>query len=206
MNRFMCLSKKLILSVLPFNLVYFSAFAQGSSAKVDNDEIGQSFFSELRKNSNKSDAEVYQAMGYAYLRSYDLREKAAFYFNKALELDPALYWSWYNLGIIHLGTDTGNKLLNKAIGINPDCIPAYYWLAYSHCIMGQDDKAIPVFNNYLKLAATDPAEAGRINVAREILAELIDGIDGDNLKKIRELRKNIDSAPSYDNILNTLLP
>ena len=153
--------------------------------RVDWDKIEQRLFKELKEQGGKSDAEIHQVIGYGLLKTDSPWERAAAHFKKAIELDPKLYQSWYNLGIIHMDTEEGDEYFKKSIEINPLYSPPYYWLAYSYCRSRKDKKAIPVFEKYLEVAEGDPDEVDRVRVAKKVLKELYSGVESKNLSMMR---------------------
>lgn len=164
-----------------------NAFPYNSTERIDYDKIDQRLFQEQMETGDKTDAEIYEAMGYAYLNEYNLWERATVYFKKATELDPTLYTSWYNLGLIYIDDEEGSEYFKKTIEARPDFAPPYYWIAYSHCRHYRDIEAIPAWKKYLEVAeaGNDPAEQGRIKVARKVLEELLAGEEGENVRKLR---------------------
>lgn len=153
--------------------------------EVNYDKIEDHLFKDLKEQEGKSDAEIHQAIGYALLKTDNKWERATVRFKKALELDPSLYFSWYNLGLIYIDTEEGNNYFKKAIEVKPDFAPPYYWLAYTYCRMRKDKDAIPVFEKYLEVAEGDQNEIGRISVAEKVLKDLYSGKEGENISKLR---------------------
>ena len=167
--------------------IYSMAYAsQTADEELNWDEIDYSLFQALKEGSGQSDAEIYQALGSNHVKHGNW-ERAAVYFKKAVSLDPELYWSWYNLGLLHIDTEAGNKYLKKAIEAKPDYPPPHYWLAYTYCKSRKDREAIKIFKEYLQLAEGVPSEDDRYKKARRILAELFSGREGLELWKIRKL-------------------
>jgi tetratricopeptide (TPR) repeat protein len=137
------------------------------------------------ENRFKSDAEIHQAIGYSLLESDNQWERAVVHFKKAVQEDPGLYFSWYNLGLIYADEEEGRDYFRKCIKANPDFAPAYYWLGYSLCRHRRDKEALPVFEEYLKVAEDDPQEKGRLEFAGKLVRELRAGQEGESLKMIR---------------------
>jgi len=167
---------------IDFNL--FKELKEGE--KVDWDKIEDRLFKDLKK-SGISDAEIHQAIGYAILEADNQWERATVHFKNAVALDPALYFSWYNLGLIHVDTEEGDNYFKKATEAKPDFPTAYYWMAYYRCRNREDKKAITIFEKYLEVAEaeSDPIEVGRVRVAKKVLEELYSGIEGKNLSMMR---------------------
>lgn len=157
---------------------------KGEEEEVRWDKIEHRLFKDL-KEGGKSDAEIHQIIGYVFLDADNQRGRAAVCFKKAVELDSTLYWSWYNLGFIHMDTEKGYNYFKKAIEAKPDFPTPYYWMAYYRCRNREDKKAIPVFEKYLEVAENDPDEANRVWVAKKVLKELHSGIEGKNLSMMR---------------------
>ena len=141
------------------------------------------------KSSAKDDAKTFQTIGLDSFKQKNWGDARA-YLNKAVELDPKLYWSWYCLGLLDIDKQEGYNYLKKASEVNPAFPNAYYWMAYYHCRRQENQKAIPLFEKYIGLAKNDPAEKERVNAAQEALRELLSGKEGVALVLIRgTLRK-----------------
>jgi tetratricopeptide (TPR) repeat protein len=132
------------------------------------------------------EAEICQSIGLVHIREENW-ERAAAYFKKAVHLNPNLFWSWYNLGLLYVDTEVGNSYLRKAIEVNPGYPPPYYWLAYCYCRKKKDKEAILLFKKYLQVARGNLSEVVRYGRASKILKELIMGIVGEELWRIRHL-------------------
>lgn len=180
--------KKLFLLILILFLVIPFAYPkeQSTDKDIDWDEVDYRLFESLRDEPGQSDAEIYQSIAWAHIKQENW-ERAAAYFKKAVSLNPKLYWSWYNLGLLHIDTEEGNKHMKKAIDADPEYPPPYYWLAYVKCKHRKNKEAIKIFMQYLGVAEGIPAEAQRYKRARRILAELFSGREGEELWKIRRL-------------------
>jgi len=113
--------------------------------------------------------------------------EAQAYFIKALDLDPKLYMSWYCLGIINIDKKEGYDYLKKSADIKPDFAPSYYWMAYYKCRNRKDKEAVSLFKKYLEVAQGNKDEAVRVKVAKEILADLLAGKEGQSLSMIRRM-------------------
>jgi tetratricopeptide (TPR) repeat protein len=176
----------LILGVFTPCIYSMGQTSQAADEALDWDKIDYNLFQALKEESGQSDAEIYQALGSNHIK-HENWERAATYFKKAVSLDPTLYWSWYNLGLLHIDTEAGNKYLKKAIDAKPDYPSPYYWLAYTYCKNRKDREAIKIFKEYLELAEGVPSEDYRYKKAKRILAELFSGREGQELWKIRKL-------------------
>ena len=172
--------------VLVFLLTISVCKAEDSKENVDWDKIDSKLFYTLKQDSGKSDAEIYQAIGLTHFKqeNWDRAEK---YLKKAVELNPKLHWSWYNLGLLYIDTEEGYNYFKKATEANPKFSVPYYWMAYYRCRNREDKKAIPLFEKYLEVAHGDKEETGRIKVAKEVLGDLVSGKEGQSLKMMRRI-------------------
>lgn len=168
-----------------------SVFSLGASAKeeaVNLDKVDARLFQDIKVNTGKSDAEIYEVLGTTYAAETEIQnpDRAIKHFKEAVGLDPSLFLSWYNLGILMIESEEGNECFRKAIDANPRFAEPYYWLAYNHARVRKDHDALSYFEQYLRVAdPKDANESGRINVAKKAIAELRAGVDGDELKTIR---------------------
>jgi len=145
-----------------------------SPVEVDWEKIDTKLYNDLKKGSGKDDAEIYQAMADSYLK-YENLDRARRYFKKAVELNPKLYESWYNLGIFNSNNDEGKEYLKKAIEVNPDYPPSYFLLAQAYWMNRRCKEAIPLLEKYLELAKEDPNEISLTRVAKKNLEEMRSG-------------------------------
>lgn len=152
--------------------------------EVNWDLIDSRLFDTLKQESAKSDAEIYQSIGLAYFKE-ETWDRAELNFKKAVQLNPKLYWSWYNLALLYTDTEEGYNYNKKATEADPTFSIPYYWMAYYRCRIREDKKAIPLFKKYLEVAQGDKVEAGRIKVAKEVLSDLISGKEGQSLSMMR---------------------
>jgi len=180
--------KQIFLSVLVFSLILSCAYSQeqNSAENIDWNEVDYYLFKSLSDEFNQSEAEIYQYMGLMHIEKKNW-ERSGTYFKKAVRLNPKLYLSWYNLGLLHIDTEEGNKYLKKAIDADPNFPTPYYWLGYVSCKHRKEKEAIKLFKQYLILAKGIPSETPRRKRARKILAELFTGREGEELWKIRRL-------------------
>ena len=179
--------KQLIVAWVSVFLLSISVcWAEEPEENVDWDKIDARLFDTLKQDTGKSDAEIYQAIGLTHFKQekWDRAEK---YLKKAVELNPKLQWSWYNLGLLDPDTEEGYNYFKKATEANPRFSVPYYWMAYYRCRNREDKKAIPLFKKYLEVAEAekDPQEEGRIKVAKEALADLLAGKEGQSLSMMR---------------------
>lgn len=160
--------------------------AQADNEKVDWDKFEYYLYRELKaQHPDESEAGILQAVGYTILKSNNRWERAMIYFKKAVELDPKLYFSWYNLGLINIDTEEGYGYFEKTTEVNPNFPASYYWMAYYCCKKREDKKALSLFRKYLEIADGNKDEEGRIKIAEEVLKELLSGKEGENLNAIR---------------------
>ena len=138
------------------------------------------------KSQGTEDSEIFQAMGYAHFQNKQW-DRAENYFKKAVALNPDLYWSWYNLGLLNMDTEEGYGFFEQATRANPEFSISYYWMAYYRCRTREDDKAIPLFKKYIETAKAEnnDAEQGRVKVAEEVLSDLLAGREGKSLSMMR---------------------
>jgi len=175
---------KLLILVFLLSTTLIS-FAEESES-VDWDKIEAALYVQVKiDHPDKSDAEIHQVVGYALLKTDNQWERAVSHFRKAVELDPKLYFSWYNLGLMDPDTEEGRNSFRKCIEAKSDFPPAYYWLGYSLCRNRHDEKALPVLEEYLKIAEDDPKEEGRYNFATKLVKELRVRKEGESLKMLR---------------------
>lgn len=185
-NSFLCpvLLFCAVLAVSPL----FAQEISKQNDQVDWDKKETEFLEALKATQDdNSDAQLHQVMGYWLLESDNQWERATVHFEKAVELDPALYRSWYGLALIYIDTNEGSEYFRKAIKANSEYPPPYYWLAYDYCRNGKDKEAIPLLEKYLEVATKENSdiESDRSEVAKKVLKELRSGKDGEELKKIR---------------------
>lgn len=160
-------------------------FGRDALDEVDWDRIETQLYREMKAKGGKSDAEIHQAIGLGLLNAHNQWERATYHFQHAVKLDPELYWSWYNLGVIYIETEEGNEFFEKAVEAKPDFPPAYYWLAYNRVLAGKGEESIPLWEKYLEVAKSAEDEVARIKFAKNVLWELKAGIEGDRIKTIR---------------------
>ena len=139
----------------------------------------------FKKTTPKEDAAMFQEIGLAYFQQKDLRASSIF-LSKAVQLNPKLYLSWYCLGLLNVNSPQGYDYLKKAAQEKPEFPNPYYWMAYYHCRLGEDRKAISLFKEYIKLAKGKFGEEERVRAAKEVLQELESGKEGKFLTEIRK--------------------
>lgn len=154
----------LLLSVVFLSIPLYTK-VQNSFAEWDSQDI--QLFEDTKKEHNMGDAETYQLLGSAFLLNHYI-DKATICFKRAVRLDPKLYFSWYNLGLLNM--DNPERYFKKAIEIDPRFYLSYYWLAsyYKNCDKKQE--ARKYFKLYLETVDKDePEEQGRIKVAEDAI-------------------------------------
>lgn len=182
--------RALYLFVLFLYIVFCSTVsAEPVDPAVDWSKIEQRMYNDLMTQGGKSEAEIEEAIGHAFLMLDNHWERATVHLKRAVELDPKRYMAWYDLGLIYMGSKEGTEYLRKSTEANPSFAPSFYWLGYNACRVGHDKDAMVAFEKYLQVAQ-GAEESGRINVATKILAELRSGKPGAEVEKIRLPGKN----------------
>jgi tetratricopeptide (TPR) repeat protein len=134
------------------------------------DKVDAQFMKRAKaETGDKLSAEVYQKLGLSYFRQ-EMFDRAFLYFNAAVKADPRLYWSWYYLGLLNL-QDAGTYF-EKAIQANNRFAPAYYWLGRYYMRKENSAQAIRIFEDYLRVADTDPNEQERVLEVQGLLGTL----------------------------------
>ena len=159
-------------------MLIFSPFAYADDPKpIDWNKMEAQFYSDLKATQgNHTDATLEQALGFLFLEKNQW-QRASIHYKKAVKLDPTLFNSWYNLGLIYIDKEKGNEYFKQAIRANPDYPAPYYWLAYNYCKEGKDKEAIPLYKKYVEIStkAGDTKETDRIKNAKKLLKELYSG-------------------------------
>lgn len=135
------------------------------------------------KSTPKDDAKLFQMMGLDYFSQKDFTQ-ARIFLVKAVKLDPQLYLSWYSLGLLNINNREGYNCLVKSLEAKSDFAAPYYWMAYYHCRIKENKKAIALFRKYIGLAKGNPKEGERLKAANEVLRELLSGKEGEALNMI----------------------
>jgi tetratricopeptide (TPR) repeat protein len=177
--------KKHLIAVIAFFLLHAIVLAAEQSA-ADWANIDVALYNKF-KSQGSEEPEIFQAIAYAHFYNENW-SRAESYFKKAAQLDPNLYWSWYNLGLINIHTEEGFGYFKQAALANPEFPTPYYWMAYYRCRIREDNKAIPLFEQYLEIAKGkhEDSEQARIAMAEEVLADLLAGREGHSLSVMRE--------------------
>lgn len=170
-----------------FVLILFlsGCFHHRAPRKFDSGGPHEEVVTNYKKNTPQQDAHLYQAMGIDYFNQKDLA-KAEEFFERAVKSDSSLYWSWCCLGLLNIEQQKGYQYLKKSAEIKPDFPVPYYWMAYYHCRIREDQQAIHFFKKYIELAKDIPGEVDRVVAAKETLQELESGKDARMLKLIRK--------------------
>jgi tetratricopeptide (TPR) repeat protein len=179
--------KKIIFVFILVMLV--SGCAHGRRQKIKPDKPHDSPVVHDFKSTPKDEAKFLQTIGLDSFKNRDWASAQA-YLNKAVKLDSKLYFSWYCLGLLNMGSQEGYDYLKKSVEVKPSFPLPYYWMAYYHCRIREDQKAIPLFKKYIKLAKENPGEKDRLIAAKEVLQELESGKEGKALIMIRGTSKN----------------
>lgn len=162
--------KKIILLIAMINVCL------AGCARGEQDEADSTVFSRLKAEYHLTDAQTFELIGKTYLRQ-DKDAEAEEYFNKAVSLDPTLYLSWYNLGLIHMSSP--EYYFKEAIRANPRFPAVHYWLGSFYCKVKRTKESIECFGKFLQVADTnDPQEKNRIEMARCFITEMKAGNDG----------------------------
>ena len=139
------------------------------SAQDREDEI---LFKQLKAETKKDDAQIYQSIGFGYFQQEKF-DRAMFYFQRAVRLNPKLFWSWYYMGLMNLSDP--ETYFKNAIQANKQFAPARYWLARYYCKAQKTKDSLQTFDDYLRLAQGDPNEESRMAVARHFVEMMKSG-------------------------------
>ncbi len=154
-------------------LVFLAApLAAQSSDSAALDTADARLIKRLQAQTGADKASLYQTLGFSYFRQENF-DRAFLYFNAAVQANPRLYWSWYYMGL--LDPEDAETYFKKAIVVNQDFAPAYYWLGRYYGKRGRFEEAIRVFEGYLESAWSDPNEHARTDEVREFLRKLRQG-------------------------------
>lgn len=143
-----------------------------------------------RFKSNAKDAESSESLGYIYftLRRYN---KAAYYYKRAIEIEPDIYSQYGGLGATYLARGDFGKaipILQKAITLNPKDELSYINLGKAYNGMGKYDSALSYFQKALELNPSDSSAYGGLSFAYYYL--------GKYNKMLESAKKQIEMAPS----------
>ena len=127
------------------------------------------FIKKAHAQTGADKVSIYQTLGFSYFRQQDF-DRAFLYFNAAVQENPQLYWSWYYMGLLRL--EDSEAYFKKAIVANKDFAPPYYWLGRYYAKSGKTEDAIRSFEEYLKVAWSDPNEYSRMDEVRGFLQKL----------------------------------
>ena len=137
--------------------------------KVFDDQDMQ-LFEAVKQEQGLNNAQTYELLGRIYLNQ-EKWEKAVASFNEAVRLDPKLYLSWYNLGLLHM--DNPELYFKKAIEADSKFAPSYYWLALYYYKQGRATESVEYFEGYLKVVnKNDAIEKDRIKAAGNFIKEI----------------------------------
>jgi Tfp pilus assembly protein PilF len=170
---------KLLIAVLILFTINFNAYSQ-----TVEDNTDRQLFAELKKRLEKSDAEIYQAMGMTYFQE-DNCLKAELFLKKAVSLEPQFFQCWYLLGILNIDSEAGYNYFKKATEADPTFAEPLYWMAYYKCSKRNDNEAVSLFKRYVKVAGNNPKEAERVKAAKNVIDDLLTNKEGKDLSIMR---------------------
>jgi len=153
-----------------FYLVLIISICFMTYARGEQDETDQAVFSQLKAEYHLTDAQTFELLGKAYLRQ-DKDAEAEKYFNKAVSLDHTLYLSWYNLGLINMGSP--ESYFKESIKANPKFAAPLYWLGSFYCKRKMNKESIECFEKYLQVVdKNDSQEKDRIEMAGHFIKDM----------------------------------
>ncbi len=156
-----------------FYLMIVMSICLTADARGGQDEADPSVFSQLKAEYHLTDAQTFELLGKAYLQK-DQDAEAEEYFNKAVSLDPNLYQSWYNLGLLHM--ENPEHYFKEATRANPKFAAPLYWLSSFYCKRKMSKKSIENFEEFLQVVdKSDPQEKDRIEMAGYFIKEMQSG-------------------------------
>lgn len=162
---YFCFAASLFFCVLvPVSL---PSFAQTPTAdESDLDRIDNFLMKKMKAESGKDDPQIYQELGLVYFQQENF-DRSFVYFSKAVALNPRAWWAWYYLGLLNIGEP--EEYFKKAIQVNPRFAPPYYWLGNYYCKKKNIRESRKFFEDYIRIAKNDPAEAPRIRTAERFI-------------------------------------
>ncbi|MCX5706011.1 MAG: tetratricopeptide repeat protein [Candidatus Omnitrophica bacterium] len=161
---------KRILFIIGMVCLCVNAYAQDCGGNIDRPRVNSELFEELQNRYSLSDSETYELLGRTYLEMDNVK-MAEYCFQVAVQLNPSLYLSWYNLGLINMEDPV--SYFKKAIKANPKFSPPYYWLGLYYCKSKDNSGSLRYFAQYLNIAdKNDPQEKDRIEMAGYIMGEI----------------------------------
>ncbi len=178
--------KRLLVIIFLFLAVPFSFAKDAASDLSSLDRADQFIIKKMRAEQGKSLAEIYQELGLVYLEKENF-DRAFVYFRKATALDPKAWWAWYYMGVLKMEDPV--EYFEKAIKANPRFAPPYYWLGRYYCKARNSRKSIKYFQDYLRLARTDPQEAPRMQTAAQFI-ELMNKGETDYARIVKKIESN----------------
>ncbi len=161
-----------MLFVLMFTFLAMTAQAQKADTVSGQANADEAFYKQLKLSTGKDDALIYQAMGMGYFEQGNF-EKSYTFFKKAAKLNSRLYWSWYYLGLMRMGSP--EEYFKKAISAAPQFAPPYYWLGRYYCKAQKIKESIKYFQDYIKAAKNDINEADRVKIAEYFIVSMQHG-------------------------------
>lgn len=154
-----------------------------SSKPAQPHEFGA--ISNFKKSKGNDSASFYQSLGIEYIQQNNLIRAKTCFLN-AVKLDDKLYLPWFYLGLIDIDSPAGYSYLKRSSELKPDFAISYYWMAYYHCRLYENQEATVLFKKYLKLAKNLSGEKYRLVLVNQVLEELASGKEGEILKEIRK--------------------
>ena len=155
--------------ILLLSMIFLSIplYTRVQNVFAEWDRQDMQLFEDTKKEHNMDDAETYQVLGVAFLQQR-YTDKATICFERAVQLDSELYFSWYHLGLLNM--DAPESYFKKAIEIDPGFYLSYYWLASYYKQSDKKQEAQRYFKLYLETVdRNDSEEQGRIKVAEDAL-------------------------------------
>lgn len=170
-----------IFIVAVFILSFVRAYASDEHSAF-TDQMEQDFYDAVKEQGKgHSEAEIELAVGAGLLDMNNQWQRAEKHFKRAVRLDPNLYMAWYDLGLIHIDSEEGMGYFRRAIQARPDFSASYYWIAYYYTRQGDFNKALPIWQDYLKAANLERAkgkgvdENGRMRIAEDMVRQIRSG-------------------------------
>lgn len=118
-----------------------------------NNELAVNYFKNASRIAPDSPEPLYHlGIYYQGNKETDLAIKA---YEELLEIEPAYYFAWYNIGYIQLvmleDYQAAIEYFDKALDINPNYTNAYYNKGYACELSGEIEEAIQAYENTLRI-------------------------------------------------------
>ena len=169
---------------------------------------------------DKNDATVLTTLGSVLLFSFGRRSEALVLFDKAIELDPNLTTAWTFRAMCKRGLGREAEAIQDFERVlrlsprDPRRWVAHHGLAWGHLMAGRYDDAAagatavlqlqPDFSQTLRIAIAAHALAGRLDVAREVLARHMAIEPQTSISSMRETYLRRTSAEEYEKLVEGL--